>query len=120
MGKSKLLVSISILILVVIIVGLGVECFVLNSKLQKIEKRVVIQSANTKILSFLKLIVNKVLLGSGQVSFNDRLQLENTVRDINDQKIFAQWQKFTESQSDKDTQQNLGTLFNLLLEKILY
>ena len=67
---------------------------------------------------FAKLLVEKILLGTGTVSFDDRLQLENAVRDINDPEIFTEWEKFTDSSSNSETQQTLGTLFDLLLKKI--
>ncbi|MCX6719810.1 MAG: hypothetical protein NTV36_01750 [Candidatus Staskawiczbacteria bacterium] len=103
MEKPKLLVLIVILILKAIIAGLGIGCFWYKSKLDK-----------------LKLLVEKILLGQGQVSFDDRLKLENAVREINDPEIFGKWQKFTNSTSDSETQQNVGVLFLAIINKIAY
>lgn len=75
------------------------------------------QESNEKALYFAKLFVDKVLLGEGEVNFEDRLELENAVRGVNDQKIFDQWQKFTESQSDREVQESAGKLLQLLFDK---
>ena len=87
-----------------------------------IGKKVIIEeeftSPNRKILSFLRLFIDKVLKADGEVSFEDRLSLENAVRGIDDQQILSQWQKFVDSKSDKEAQVNLRDLIDLLVRKI--
>jgi len=48
------------------------------------------------------------------------LQLENAVRDINDQEIFDQWQKFVNGGTNDEGQINLTRLLKLLVTKISY
>lgn len=120
MKKINFLVLIFILILLAGNVYLGIQCFLYKSDLDKIQKNIIAQQINEKNLSFAKLLVEKILQGGSVVSFEDRLKLENAVRDLNDQEIFSQWQKFTNSKSDQETQQTIGVLFNSLLNKISY
>jgi hypothetical protein len=76
------------------------------------------QQINSKILSFTQLFMDKVLQGSTTVSFDDRLQLENSVRALNDNEIFSSWQKFTNAKSQTEIQQDFYKLFDLLLKSI--
>ncbi|MCX6721087.1 MAG: hypothetical protein NT026_00565 [Candidatus Staskawiczbacteria bacterium] len=120
MSKLKVLLLIFILILLAGNVYLGIQCFLYKSELDQVQKSIVAQQINQKDLSFAKLLTEKVLLGESSVSFDDRLKLENAVRDINDPEIFAQWQKFTSSKSGAETQQTIGALFEMLLNKISF
>jgi len=86
----------------------------------EINQQIKAQQINEKVLVFTKLFVQKVLQGQDGISFEDRLQLENAVRDLNDQSIFNQWQKFTKSQNNTEAQQTAGSLFDLLLDKISF
>ena len=76
------------------------------------------QQINSNVLSFTQLFMEKILRGSKVVSFDDRLQLENSVRALKDQNIFDAWQNFTNAKSQTDVQQEFYTLFDLLLKKI--
>ncbi len=76
------------------------------------------QKVNSKILSFTQLFVEKVLGGTKEVSFDDRLALENAVRDLNDKEIFESWQTFTKARDSAEVQKDFYALFRLLLNKI--
>jgi len=75
---------------------------------------------NEKILSFTKLFITKVLKAESEVTFEDRLQLENAVRDINNKSILDQWTKFTESKTEAQAQEEVKNLLELLINKITY
>jgi len=81
-------------------------------------RQIVAQDMNNKSLSFAKMFVDKFLLSSGTVNFEDRLALENAVREIKDPEIFKQWQIFTNSPDDHEAQLAAGKLFNLLFDRI--
>lgn len=85
---------------------------------KKLEAKIENQKINGEILLFTQLFMDKVLSGSKEVSFEDRLQLENSVRALNDQEIFNSWQTFTKAKDQTETQQNFYSLFQLLLKKI--
>lgn len=87
---------------------------------KKFQRQIMAQQINEKTLGFIKLFVEKVLNGQNEISFEDRLQLENNVRDLNDKAIFSQWQKFTKTKTNEDAQVQVGALFMLLLDKISY
>ena len=93
-----------------------------------IERRSLMASENTvktfqydqKVLNFTKLFIAKVLKADGEVSFDDRLNLENAVRSINDKTIFDQWQKFTNAKTAQEAQIEVKNLLELLVSKIIF
>lgn len=76
------------------------------------------QQANNKIMSFTKSFITKVLNSSGDVSFEDRLQLENLTKEINDAEVSSAWKSFTESKTSADVEKNFYNLLQILLNKI--
>ena len=89
-----------------------------KTQLREVNKIVKAQQINDKIVFFTQLFIDKVLSGQTDVSFEDRLQLENAVRELNDQEIFDQWQKFIKSENDQQAQEEVAELFIMLLDKI--
>ena len=90
--------------------------YVLNLRI--LEQTIKKQQINSNVLSFTELFMEKVLRGSASVSFDDRLQLENSVRALNDKDIFASWEKFTNAKNQTEVQLDFYALFDLLLKKI--
>ena len=117
MQKTKLALTIIIIVLIAVSASFAVMYLLDRQKLVQDEQQLKEQQTNEKVLVFAKLFVDKVLLGEGTVSFDDRLSLENAVRDINDKEIFSDWQAFTNSQSDKESQTAIGNLLKLLFAK---
>ncbi len=76
------------------------------------------QSLNIKYVDFTRLFIEKVLKAKGEVSFADRLQLENAVRDLNDAEVLAQWNTFIGSKTEADAQEAVKNLLSLLTQKI--
>lgn len=85
---------------------------------KKAEQAVVNSQINDKVLVFSQLFFDKVLQGTKTVSFDDRLQLENAVRALNDKTIFDAWTNFTNAKDQADVQKAFYGLFQLLLKKI--
>ncbi|MDO8486293.1 MAG: hypothetical protein Q7S77_01170 [Candidatus Staskawiczbacteria bacterium] len=113
--------KIILIIVLVLIAGnilMGVGYFFAQKKLQTIEGQLRVQQNNTKIIDFAKLFISKVLKAGKEVSFEDRLRLENDVRDLHDDEILAQWNKFIESKAETDAQNAVKDLLELLLKKI--
>jgi len=52
------------------------------------------------------------------LDFETRLSLENSVRDLNDPEIMAEWQNFTNSKTEADAQTSVKTLLGILISKI--
>lgn len=93
------------------------QCYLTKAQLNKANKIIKSQQLNEKVVAFTQLFIDKVLSGQAQVSFDDRLELENAVRGIQDQEIFDQWQKFVKSNAEEG-QANLSKLLKLLVTKI--
>ncbi|MBU4274949.1 hypothetical protein KKE19_04025 [Patescibacteria group bacterium] len=115
--------TITIIIIVVLAAGLVLsasQCYVSLQNLKAAESLLRTYQQNEKVLSFTKLFIGKVLKAETEVSFEDRLQLENAVRDINNEDILDQWNKFTESKTEAQAQEEVKNLLELLVNKIAY
>ncbi len=117
MDKAKFLLII-ILVLFLANIYFVTQFVLLNLELKEVQQAVQVQEGDEKSVIFAELFVDKVLSGKGEVSFDDRLKLENAVRDINDQNILLHWQNFVNSKTDIEAQQEAGQLLGLLLVKI--
>lgn len=117
---KKILIAVILLFLLSLAanVYITIRCISLNAELKQEKQLLKAQETNGKVVYFMKLFTDKVLSQSGTVGFEDRLKLENAVRDINDAQIFNSWQEFVNSESDEDAQKSVGMLFDLLIGKI--
>ena len=75
------------------------------------------QQVKTKILDFRNMFEEKVLLSNKEIDFDTRLSLETAVRNLNDQEVFNQWEKFTNSQTKEDATAQAKALLELLIQK---
>ena len=73
---------------------------------------------NDKVLEFMKTFIVKVLKAENEVSFEDRVTLENQVRDLKDQEITSTWNSFVKAQTELQAQDAVKKLLRLLTEKI--
>ncbi|MFA6227305.1 MAG: hypothetical protein WC631_02435 [Candidatus Paceibacterota bacterium] len=91
-----------------------------NLKQQQVQKEDKI-GTNIQVSRFLKLFVDIVLnTNEGQqISYDDRVQLENDVRQIKDAEVIAQWNSFVGSKDSKVAQKNAVALMKLLTNKLL-
>ncbi len=119
MNTTKILTSF-LIILIAFSVFLGIEYAVAYRQNKNLEANMQKQQINSKVVSFEKMFIEKVLQAKSDVSFEDRLKLENAVRDLNDPQILAQWQKFSNSTSESDAQTQTKNLLDLLANKIFY
>jgi hypothetical protein len=76
------------------------------------------QKNNNSVLSFTSMFVEKVLMADKEIDFDTRLELETTVRSLNNQQIFDQWQAFTKAETKEDASQQAKQLLNLLVRNI--
>jgi len=76
------------------------------------------EKRDERALNFLGMFVSKVIKAEKEVSFEDRLKLENMVRDLNDESIVKQWKNFVDSKTEKEAQENVKELLDLLVDKI--
>lgn len=118
MKKARLIIIITISLLASAVILLLVQYFLLLAELKNIQSQLVVQEGSQKAAFFANLFINKVLISTGTVDFESRLQLENAVRDLNDPEIFSQWQKFTSGSGGAETQKTAGNILKLLINKM--
>jgi len=116
--NKKILLAILMLVFIFGNVFFGLRYYFANQALKTAREQIKEQNLNEKILNFSIMFVDKVLKTKGEVSFEDRLKLENAVRDINNQEILDQWVKFTQSKTEGDAQIEVRNLIGLLLKNI--
>ncbi len=77
-----------------------------------------LQQVDAKVLSFTKMFIKDVLMADKEIDFDTRLSLETSVRSLNNQQIFDQWQKFTKSETKEDSSDEAKILLDLLIKRI--
>lgn len=118
MNKQKIVLTIIILILLGSNVFLGVKYFAAQKELKETKVILQTQEINNKVLDFTKLFIAEVLKSETEVNFETRLKLENAVRNLNDDEILARWNKFTESETEAEAQEEVKDLLEMLVSKI--
>lgn len=73
---------------------------------------------NAKVINFTSLFIKKVLQANTEVDFETRLFLENSVRDLKDEEIMAEWTNFIKSQTEAEAQNSVKKLLGILINKI--
>lgn len=116
--ENKKLIVIFLVISVLLNIALGVWGFISVINFKNAKNQIIAQRANQKVLFFAKMFVDKFLLSSGTVDFDNRLALENAVREINDPEIYKQWQDFTKSPDNSFAQLSAGQLLKLLFLRL--
>jgi len=116
--NTKALTTTVILVLIVGNLVFGVLWFYAQKDFAACQTKITAQQTNTKIIDFAGLVVEKVLKAQGEVSFDDRLQLENMVRETKDSELLAQWNKFTSSKDEGSAQQEMKNLLGLIIGKL--
>ncbi len=112
------LMLIVILLLFFVNIFIGYKYFVLQKKIENTKIILKTQQTNKKILEFTKFFIEKVLKAKTEINFETRLKLESLVQDLNNKEILIQWQKFLESKTETEAQNNTNDLLKILIEKI--
>ena len=120
LDKARLLSNVLMLILLAGNIFFSVQ-YSQNSILLEKQASAEENQATTRyqVSRFLKFFIDSVISTKGTVSFEDRVKLENDLRQIHDVDLTAQWEAFVGS-SDTDTAQiNAANLMSLLANKII-
>ncbi len=117
---KKIILTAIALIVASGVILLSVGYFLQAQKIQRLQKELNVHQTNTNIVSFLSTFIKKVLKAKDEVSFEDRLKLENAVRDLNDKELLSLWESFTQAQTSEQIQQNVKNLLEGLVSKIMY
>lgn len=115
---SSLFWIILVLILLTGNVFFGLKYSIAQKELNITQTALESQKTNEKVLDFTNLFIEKVLKAETEVDFETRLKLENAIRNLDNEEILAQWQKFTESETEADAQTEVKNLLEMLVSKI--
>jgi len=118
--KKSIIFGLIILILLFGGVFFGVKYFSQLNEIEGLQKELAVRQTNERVVNFLAVFIQKVLRAEKEVSFEDRLKLENTIRDINDPEILSEWEKFTGSTNEFQIQEGVKDLLEVLVKKISY
>jgi len=113
--------AILILIIGILIAGnvfFALSYFNVAKELQKIESTQSKIQLNEKVVNFAEMFIKKVLQADNEVDFETRLSLENAVRDLKDEEIISEWNRFTGSKTEADAQNSVKRLLGILITKI--
>ena len=72
-----------------------------------------------QVARFLKFFIDTVLNTQGTISFDDRVKLENDIRQIGDSTLTSQWTDFVNSKDSKIAQASAVKLMSMLTNKML-
>ena len=116
--KSIIVLIVAVVFLVILSAFLSSQYFLMQNKIKTLENIESAKQFNAKVINFTKLFITKVLKAQNEVSFEERLTLENAVREIDDKEILTHWEEFVASKTEVDAQQNVKDLLEILLNKI--
>lgn len=86
-----------------------------NEKVQTVDEGAR-EVARIKNANFLKLFIDKVIKSNGTVSYEDRVQLENDIRQIHNPALTAQWELFVGSKDSKKAEVAASDLMLMLAD----
>ncbi|MFA6520614.1 MAG: hypothetical protein WCT44_03350 [Candidatus Paceibacterota bacterium] len=92
--------------------------FTTKAELQEIQSTTTKAVLNEKVVNFASMFIKQVLQADKEVDFETRLSLENAVRDLKDEQIMAEWQKFVGSKTEAEAQNSVKRLLGILIGKI--
>ena len=107
-----------IVVLAILTILFGVMYFNTQKELIKTKTYLQTENINAKTLAFTKLFITKVLKANQEIDFDTRLGLENSVRDLGNNQILVQWQKFTDSKTEAQAQIEVKNLLEVLVNNI--
>jgi len=113
--SQKLSYFVSLVLLILFILTL-LNNFSLREKIRTLESKNF--QTNEKILVFTEKFIDKVVKTNKEVTAEERLELENDLREINDSEIIQSWEKFVLSKNEDEAQKNIRDLLLTLLKKI--
>lgn len=117
MRKSAVIL---IIIIISLLAGNGYFGFKYFSAQEQLEKILNINRINAKIVAFNKLFVDNVLKNERDVSYENRVRLENAAVETQDKEIIDAWHSFLDSKTEAEAQEGTKNLLTLFVEKIIY
>ncbi|MEY2664606.1 MAG: hypothetical protein RIT04_414 [Candidatus Parcubacteria bacterium] len=120
LDKTRLVSNLLMLVLLIGNIFFSIQ-YTENMKQQALDEGS--KSAQTeerlKTAQFLKYFIDTALNTQGTISFDDRVKLENDVRQLHDPAITAQWNELVNNKDVKASQANAVKLMLLLTNKLI-
>lgn len=117
-NTKKFFGAVAIILLIFGVVFFGVDNYFKSKQIKELQAEADTRETNNGAIVFLDLFIKKVLRSEGEISFEDRLQLENAVRNIKDPVILEKWEKFTGAETEPQIQESVKNLLEALVKKI--
>jgi Na+-transporting NADH:ubiquinone oxidoreductase subunit NqrC len=95
----------------------GLQYSLKKTQLATAQHELSTMTQNKKILAFQKMFVEKILKADGTVDFNTRVELQNAVTDIHDEKITEAWNAFLSAKTEEGGQVAVKELLSLFADK---
>ncbi len=120
LDKTRFTSNLLMLVLVASNIFFAVQ-YVNDIKQQADQQEVTDQATTTRIQisRFLKYFIDTVLNTKGTISMEDRIKLENDIRQIHDTDLIKLWDGFVASKDGKEAQVNAVKLMAMLSNKML-
>ena len=117
LDKARLLSNFLLLLLLAGNIYLGVQ-YIYNIQCQATQAE---DKTTERIQTsrFLKFFIDVVLNTKGTISYDDRVKLENDVRQLHNSDVTKQWDAFVASKDSKTAQDNAVKLMSLLANNML-
>jgi len=120
LDRTRLISNILMLVLLAGNIFFSIQ-YAENIKLEAERNAAVADNSSTRyqVSHFLQYFIDTVLNTQGTISFDDRVKLENDIRQIHDPALTAQWTAFVDSKDSKTAQANAVKLMSMLATKLL-
>lgn len=95
--------------------------YVQNNK-QLDDQAIALQQKSTErvqMAKFMKFFIDTVLNTKGTIAFEDRVKLENDIRQLHDSDLTAQWDKFVGSKDSKSAQEAVVKFMSMMSSKMI-
>jgi hypothetical protein len=118
MTKQKL---IALLVILILLASNAFLVFnLMETQKQLSQEKIALEKAEAgkPVIKFNQLFIDKILKSQGEVSFENRLELENAARNLNDAEILNQWNRFVNAKDQTEAQTEVKGLLGLLAEKM--
>jgi hypothetical protein len=116
--NTRIILLIALGVLVIGNVYFFIQSKTLSKQLTTANEQITAVDIDQKVVNFSRMFIDGVLNSNKEVDFNERLKLENAVRDIKDEEILGQWNKFVNATTEVQAQVEVKNLLSLLMKKI--
>ncbi len=116
--KTRFMSNVLMLLLVAGNIFFSIQ-YMENVKLEASKAEDTTAMQRVQVSRYLNFFIKTVLNTQGTISFEDRVKLENDIRQIHDPELTKQWDSFVNSKDSKSAQENSVKLMSALTAKLI-